>query len=121
MGMFDDLEISKQSTIVPEEYRLSTYQTKDLDADGSLYRIDATNQILKVTGSIGKPEKLFYSKNINQDIGCYGFGKELTLKVRSGIVLEVILDVDDGEYWDGVELVWVPFLEEDLTKNLEGK
>ena len=118
MGMFDDLEINKSSTIVPDEYCLSTYQTKDMDADGSLYRIDATNQILKVTGSIGEPEKLFYSKNMNQDVGCYTHEKELTLKIRNGIVSEVILDWDGGEFWDGVEPVWVPFLEENSTQLL---
>jgi hypothetical protein len=44
-------------------------------------------------------------------------GKKLTLKVRNGIVIEVILDFDDGEYWGGVDPVWVPFLEEHLTNS----
>ena len=119
--MFDDLEISKRSKVVPDEYCIPTYQTKDLDADGSLYRIDATDQILKVEGSINEPEKLFYSKNMNQDIGCYSLGKKLTLKIRNGILSEVVLDRNDGMYWDGIEPTWTPFLEENpcqlLTEN----
>ncbi|WP_286984111.1 hypothetical protein [Haliea sp.] len=111
MGMFDDLEVSSKATVVPEDFRQRHYQTKDLDCDGSVYRIDSANQFLKVECPIGKPEKLLYAQNLNQDVGCYDFGYDFVLQVRNGIVVGCETGTSDADYWDGVEPIWMPFIE----------
>ncbi len=117
MGMFDDLEIEEYVSLVPFGFRLSTYQTKDLDCDMSAYRLTNANLLLKIESFIGKPEKLFHSKNLNQDIACHDFfkkDKKLVLHVRKGIVESATLNSNDANYWDGINPVWDELL---LNKN----
>lgn len=110
MGMFDDVEISNQLNILPELYRHS-YQTKDLDCDGSYYKIDATGLFLKIQYFKDKPDKLFHSKNLNQDIQLYDFDHKLVVSLRNGEVSAITIGSSDQQYWDGNNPVWEEFIE----------
>ncbi|MFT7158232.1 MAG: hypothetical protein ACI8Q1_003261 [Parvicella sp.] len=117
MGIFDDLEIDNGMELVPFEYRLPDYQTKDLDYDISHYRVTKANIFLKVEKSIGKPEKLFHSKDLKQDIGCYNGNKRLTLHVRNGLVQSATLDNDWLENWDGKDSTWDELIQGELVED----
>lgn len=118
MGMFDDIEVNCRAEIVPADFRQHRYQTKDLDCDLSVYRIDSANQFLKVEYLSEQSEKLLYAKNLNQDIGCYDFGKQMILKIRNGVVAGCETGTSEADYWDGVEPVWQPFLESFTNEEL---
>ncbi|MFA0809510.1 hypothetical protein [Microbulbifer epialgicus] len=106
--MYDDVVVNGPTRLLPEEYQ-GRYQTKDLDCDGSEYRVDEIGQFLKVEYSPDGQELLLYSMNLNQDINCYDFGKSIILKVRYGNIASVDVDSDESGYWDGVDPVWQEF------------
>lgn len=115
MGMYDDVEIAENAEFVPEDYRHELYQSKSLDCDGSLYRVDSAGQLLKVIQKSGHAEQLFYSKNISQDIECHGGSLggpvfAMVMQVRCGIVQGVVVNSSDDSYWDGQRAVWEEFI-----------
>lgn len=109
--MYDDLDISRNTTAVPEKFRRRGFQTKDLDCDLSHYRVDDTGLLLKIIKPIGQPEKLFHSKNLNQDIEIYSYNESIILKVRNGEVTGFDTEAFESDFWDGQEPIWEEFIQ----------
>ncbi len=124
MSTHDDVTIMEDFEKVPKPCRHGCWQTTDLKCEMHEYRVLGDGLFTRVVDLRHRNGGLLYSKNLNGRFGihCYshstskeGEYSEITLIVKNGIVVDVILGEEPwGNSGYEKEPLWVEFIEDKI-------
>ncbi len=96
MGLFDELAFEEDNPLLPNDWPLEGWQTKDLDCGMDRYVILKNGRVIRKARKIersksaSKPHTFYFSDRLTETVNAYHDNYEFSMRIVDGFVMDLV-------------------------------